>query len=212
MANEARTIRPLPELDETRAPQVLPLFELRAQTADLRDEADRLSANAQALHSEVQGADLEHRAIQMAQSEPSDLLDTVSRRLGISWNVLARLVGVSPTAVRKWRRGQPMLPGNRSRVALVVAFSDALQEVNPRVTDPSLWLETPLHSAATLTGVDLLAAGHADALLDIAAERTSPDVALTAFDPAWREKYPTDQRFRVAVAADGHPSVIPTNP
>lgn len=205
------TIQQLPELDETRAPQVRPWFELRAHTAELRDRADQLSADAQVLHSEVQGADLDRWAMRLAQSDPADLLDVVSGDLGMSWNVLAQVVGVSPTAVRKWRRGQPMTPENRRRLALVVAFCEALREINPRITDASLWLETPLHAATTLTGADLLAAGHAEGLLDVAAERISPATALAEFDQAWRETYPADYRFRVVDASDGLPSIVPAD-
>jgi hypothetical protein len=207
---ETRTIRPLPELDETRGSQVLTHQELRAQTAELRDRVDQLSADAKDLHARVQSEDLDRRAMQRAQTDPADLLTAVAEDLGMSWNLLARLMGVSPTAIRKWRRGQPITPDNRRQLALVIAFSEALHEVNPRITDASLWLETRLNRATTLTGADLFAAGRIDALLDVASERMSATEALEIFDPQWKRHYPADENFSVVVADDGITSIVPT--
>jgi hypothetical protein len=208
---ETRTIRPLPELDQTRGSQVVPFKELRAQTAELRDRVDQLSADAKDLHARVQSDDLDRRAMQRAQADPADLLTAVAEDLGMSWNLLARLMRVSPTAIRKWRRGQPITPDNRRELALVIAFSEALREVNPRITDASLWLETRLHRATTLTGADLFAAGRIDALLDVAAERMSATEALDIFDPQWKHHYPADDHFSVVVADDGIPSIVPAS-
>jgi hypothetical protein len=206
---EPRTIRPLPELDQTRGSQVVPFKELRAQTAELRDRVDQLSADAKDLHARVQSEDLDRRAMQRAQTHPADLLTAAAEDLGMSWNLLARLMRVSPTAIRKWRRGQPITPDNRRQLALVIAFSEALHEVNPRITDASLWLETRLHRATTLTGADLFAAGRIDALLDVAAERMTATEALDMFDPQWKQHYPADENFGVVVADDGIPSIVP---
>jgi hypothetical protein len=189
----------------------LPLVELRAQTAELRDRADRLSADAKNLHSQVQGEELDRRAMHRAQADPGDLLTAAGEDLGMSWNLLARLVGVTPTAIRKWRRGQPITPDNRRSLAHVIAFSEALSEVNPRITDPALWLETRLHAGTTITGADLFAAGRIDALLDVAAERISATDALEIFDPQWRQRYPSDNQFSVVVAEDGLPSIVPAD-
>jgi transcriptional regulator with XRE-family HTH domain len=130
--------------------------------------------------------------------------------MGMSWSLLARLVGVSATAIRKWRHGTTLMtPENRSRLALVLAFCDVLGELDPRIVDPSLWFETPLTASTTLTPADLFVAGHTDVLLDLAAERTSPPSLLDLVHPEWRQDYPADVHFRVVEAPDGLPSIIP---
>ena len=212
MSNEGTTIRSLPELDETRTPQVRRLLDLRAHTAELRDSVTRLSTDADRLHTEVQGADLDERTGWLAQTEPSDLLAAASDELGMSWSLLARLVGVSPTAIRKWRKGSAhMSPENRRHLAHVVAFCEVVRELNPRIIDPTLWLETPLTTTTTLTPADLIAAGYASALLDLASQRISAVDLLNDFHPGWRQTYPSDRGFTVVEAPDGHHSIIPVN-
>lgn len=211
MADETGTIRPLPALEETRAPQVRPFTELRAHTAELRDDVHRFSQRASQLHVTVQAADLEQRAAQLSQGDPSDLLAVASDRLGMSWSLLSRLVGVSPTAIRKWRRGTAaMTPDNRRRLALVIAFAEVLGELNPRIVDPALWFETPILAATTLTPADLFAAGAVTPLLDFAAERIGGSTLLNEWHPGWREAYPADTRFDVVQAPDGLTSIVPT--
>jgi DNA-binding XRE family transcriptional regulator len=202
------TIRPLPELDETRTPQLLPM-ELRARTAELRDQAIRISDQAQELHTQVQLADLERRATILAQQDLSDLLSAACDEYGMSWNTLAQLVGVTPTAVRKWRKGQAITPEKRRRLALAIAFCRALSDVNPRITDPALWLEMPLHQATTLTGAVLFADGYADLLLDVAAERLEAASALDIYDADWRVRYAADDSHVVVTADDGLPAIVP---
>jgi hypothetical protein len=209
MTDHATTIRRLPAPDETRAPQILDFFELRATTADMRDEATRLSQRAGDLHSQVLRADLDRRAAQLAQGDPADLLATVADDLGMSWTLVADLVGVTPTAVRKWRRGGTVTPENRLRLGHLVAFCEALRELNPRIVDPGLWLETPLAATVTLTPAHLFRAGLAQQLLDFATERLDAQTALSTFDPEWQSKYRVDERFEVVAAPDGVPSIVP---
>lgn len=201
------TIRSLPDLEETHTPQLLPL-ELRARTAELRDEASQVSERAHELHAQVQLADLERRATIIAQQDLNDLLSAACDDYGMSWNILAQLVGVTPTAVRKWRKGQAITPDKRRRLALAIAFCSALGEVNPRITDPALWLEMPLHQATTLTGATLSAEGYTDLLLDLAAERIDATTALDAYDRDWRVRHPADDRHEVVTAEDGLPAIV----
>jgi hypothetical protein len=209
MRDGAKTIRPLPALDETRAPQILDLFQLRATTAEMRDEATRLSEHAGDLHARVQRADLDRRAAQLAQGDPVDLFATIADDLGMSWALVAELISVTPTAVRKWRRGGTMTPENRLRLGHLVAFCEAIPELNPRITDPALWLETPLAATTTLTPAHLYRAALAQQLLDVASERLDAQTALSSFDPHWQTNYGVDGRFEVVAAPDGLPSIVP---
>src|SRR3954462_15771801 len=127
------TIRPLPAPDQTRTPQIreLDLFELRAASAEIRDQAAQLSNRADALHNDVQRADLDRRALALQQSDPADLLMALGADLGMPWSLVAELVGVSPTAVRKWRRGGTLTPESRFRLARIVAFCQMIGELDP---------------------------------------------------------------------------------
>lgn len=204
------TIRPLPPPDQTRTQQIVDrdLFELRAKTAELRDEAARLSSDADALHTSVQTIDLNQRAVALAQSDPSDLLEAVGRHLGMPWSLVADLIGVSPTAIRKWRKGGSMTPENRISLGRLVAFCQLIPELDPRILDPALWLQTPLDPATTLTAGDLYVAGYADQLLGLAAGRASATEVLDQFSADWRSTHPADRHHRVVIAPDGIPSIV----
>ncbi len=58
---------------------------------------------------------------------------------------------------------------------------------------------------APTTPVDLYAAGHLDVLFDLAAGQRSPEAAMDAADPRWRDKYRSD--WEVGTAEDGQPYI-----
>jgi len=174
----------------------------------MRDRASEVAGQANDLHGRVQRADLDLRATSLQQTEPQDLLDTLAIELGMPWSLVAGLAGVSAAAVRKWRRGGTLTPESRYRLARIVAFCQVTRELNPRIADPVLWLQTPLSIHTTVTAADLYAAGAADGLLDVVAERVEPAQLLDAVLPGWREAHPPDHRHRVVLAPDGVPSIV----
>jgi hypothetical protein len=213
MSNGTATssIRPLAPGDQTTTPQIREdIFELRAQTAQVRDEVANLANRADDLHDQVQGFDLDDRAAALAQNDPPILLSLLGDELGMPWSMVADLVGVSPTAVRKWRRGGAMTPETRARLARLVAFCQVLPEVEPRIADVVLWLQSPIIAGSTtLTPTDLFARGSAIALLNRAAKRLSAEQLLDAEIPTWRETTRPDSRHRVVEAPDGVLAIVP---
>ena len=203
-------IQSLPAGDQTQTPQIreLDLLELRATTAEIRDRASEVAGRADALHGRVQRADLDQRAASLQQTDPQDLLETLAVDLGMPWSLVAELANVSATAVRKWRRGGTLTPDSRYRLARIVAFCQVIRELNPRITDPVLWLQTPLSVHTTLTAKDLYAAGAADGLLDVVAARAEAVQLLDRVAPSWRETHRPDTRHRVVMAPDGVPSIV----
>src|ERR1700678_3067776 len=116
------TIKPLPHQRATYASQVNEPS-LLVRTAELRDDVTQLADRATSLHVDQQQSQLIYRTTQLAQSDPRDLLRELSER-GFSWPTLAKLVGVTTAAIRKWRRDSPVTPENRRRLAGVVAFCE----------------------------------------------------------------------------------------
>src|SRR5262245_59725114 len=102
--------RPEPTLPPTFAPLV-------KRTALLRDRVQLTQSDVLELQRSVQITDLDERASRVAVQEPGDLLDALATEFGLSWTTIARMVGVTDAAVRKWRRGEPIAPENRRRLA-----------------------------------------------------------------------------------------------
>ena len=173
----------------------------------LRDRTSDLHAEVADGHQAARQQELNQRILAVALRDPHDLVSELGDR-GLSWATIARLVGVSSTAVRKWRRGDTITGENRRRLAGVVAFLDLIKAALSPLEDPCSWLEVPLADGTTLTAADIYAAGGADILLDWAGGRLTAEEMLDAFDCDWRSRYATDDRFELAIADDGQPMIV----
>ena len=207
------SIQPLAPGDQTTTPQIREdVLDLRARTAEVRTQAAHVASQADDLHDRVQEFDLDDRTAALVQNEPSGLLALLGDDLGMPWSLVADLVGVSPTAVRKWRRGGALTPETRSRLARLVAFCQVLPEVEPRITDVALWFQTPIISGSTtITPADLFARGSDVAVLNRAASRVTAEQLLDAEVPDWRTTTRPDRRHRVIEAPDRVLAIVPVD-
>jgi hypothetical protein len=142
-----------------------------------------------------------------ARLSPQDVVQYLADELGVGQLPIARAVGVTPTAVRKWRRGDPARIEHRTGLARFAALNDVLGEVGAH--DPASWLEIPLSSKSTLTPMDLYLAGRADLVLLQASRLDTPHETLDQFDIDWRVKYPIDADYEIVTLSDGSRSAVP---
>jgi transcriptional regulator with XRE-family HTH domain len=133
------------------------------KAANLRDVVELTGQDVKGLHHDTVLAALDERAAVFGVQDPSLLLDVLGTEYGLSWSTVAKMIGVTPTAIRKWRRGEQLTPQNRQRLALLLAFLELLRSPFP-VADPASWLEMPISAEATLTPADLYAANRRDLL------------------------------------------------
>lgn len=177
---------------------------------ELLNRASRLRDDAHALHDDATGtwldlrlADLDQRATVAQMRAPHDLLRELARERGLAWALIARLAGVSATAVRKWRRGEAVAPENRRSLARIVALMNTVAELRSPLEEPATWLETPISDHAVITPADLFVARRLDLLLQLATGRVGAHAVLDAFDSEWRSRHARDHAFTVVRAADG---------
>lgn len=141
--------------------------------------------------------------------EPLERLLEQLSGVGFSWRDIARVVGVSVPALRKWRLGGRATGENRRRLATLVSFC-GIARTRCHVSDVVGWLETPLHSEAPVTGIDLLAEGRFDLALRLARDQGSdPEAVLDAFEPGWRQRYVST--VEVFAGPDGMPGLRMSN-
>jgi transcriptional regulator with XRE-family HTH domain len=193
------TITPVRETGDTR---------LVNEVGALRDDATFLKYTVERLHDDVRARALDDRTSAAALRDPRDLLRELSREHGLSWATIARLANVTPTAVRKWRRGETIGSSSRRSLARATTFLRMLDEHSSPIIEVGTWLEMPLSDQSTLTAIDLYVGGRVELLLDYVARSLSAQTVLNAFDPDWRERYPADGRFAVEVAKDGNLSIV----
>lgn len=174
-------------------------------TGQLRDRAQLTQADIVELHQTSQLGLLDERAAIVALQDTSDLLEALASE-GLSWTTIARLVGVSDTAVRKWRRGEAVAAESRRKLARVVAFLEILSQY--AVAEVGSWLEMRISEDAVTTPIDLYGAGRADLLFELAGRRWTPYRVLDAFDPDWRSRQAADTQFTVTDGPDGERVIV----
>lgn len=161
---------------------------LRNRTRILAADTTHLQRIADDLHTDTLDAELRTMAQARSKEALEDLLDRLSD-LGFSWRDIARVVGVSVPALRKWRLGGTATGENRRRVATLVAFCD-IAGSRFCISDVASWLEAPLDPQTPLTGLDLMAGGRFDLVLQLVRDRDpDPQAVLDEFEPDWRDRY-----------------------
>lgn len=169
----------------------------------LRDETSVLDHDVGDGHRAAQLQTLELVARDKARENVTTLLDELSTGRGMGWSDIARLVGVSVQALRKWRQKEPATGENRHGVARLAALLDLLENVPIR--DPASWLEIPVVQRYGLRNLDLYRLGRPELLFDLAHLRISPEQAMDELDPEWRVHHRLDNE--VFEADDGQLSI-----
>ena len=183
--------------DSTRA------LSLRADW--LRTEVDMLGSEVQELHGEARERDLIDRTFEKTKKSVSGLLEELAGGRGMGWSDMAEVVGVSISAIRKWRKGGDASPESRSKLARVAALLDVLEEKG-LVQDPAAWMEMdlPLDSGYFIRPLDLYLEGHVLALIDLAEQRQTVTQVLDQVKPNWRANR---SDFEVFIDTDGQRSI-----
>lgn len=181
--------------------------ELLNQVSAVYDRARDNVRDARELHRRVHRLQFDELMWTYARREPSETLRELSRRYGLSWSLIARLVGVSATAVRKWRAGEAVSPASRQALSRLAALLALMTKLLSPIAEPASWLEMPISDRTMVTPADLFAAGGVQSVIELAAGQIPSDAVLDEFDPEWRARTAPDRRFEVVVADDGLPAI-----
>lgn len=184
-------------------PEVLDRTSLLNEVSYVRDGASVLQEDASGLHHRVRNDELDELTATIARREPADVLEELATVWGVSWSTIARMTGVTATAVRKWRRGESISPTNRRSLARVLGVLEMLRRFGSPIGDPASWLEMPVSELATLTPIDLYLADRLDLLFDLGCENRAAHAVLDDLDSNWRETFSRDGNFMVVRGDDG---------
>ena len=168
----------------------------------LRHGVGILSEDVAQVHGDSIRIQLESRTQEAAKRASADLLSELAG-FGFSWTSIARIVGVSIPSIRKWRQGETASGENRRRLAELVALVGVLER-DHLISDVASWLDVPL-AESSLTGVDVLAAGHVHDLMELAADHIGSAELLDRAIPDWRDTL--DDRFEAYQAEDGERAI-----
>lgn len=153
----------------------------------LRIQADALGQDVASVHEEARSVDLDQRAAAKGRRGVSFLLAELAVERGMAWADIARLAGVSVSALRKWRASGSASAEHRLALARLAAFLDLLSEY--AIDDPAQWMEMrlPLPGGYVITPMDLYLRGALSALLEYASARLTAEQALDKIDNTWRD-------------------------
>lgn len=171
-----------PAPSQTRAPSV------RADYDRLRTAVDALAGEVHEAHGEVLKDDLTDRTVEKSKKSVPQLLDELTAERGMGWSDIAEVVGVSVSAVRKWRKGGSASPQSRWKLARIATFLDVLEE-KLLVEDPAAWMEMEfsLEPGYCIRPIDLYLEGHVTGLIELADQRLTTAEILDRVRPNWRQ-------------------------
>jgi len=118
----------------------------------------------------------------------------------MAWTGIARLAGVSVSALRKWRTSGSASAEHRLALARLAAFLDLLSEY--AIEDPAQWMEMrlPLPTGYLIRPIDLYRRGAVSGLLEYASARCTAEQILDQIDADWRD---ARSEFETYDAPDG---------
>jgi hypothetical protein len=173
--------------------------------ADLTDRVNSLGEELAEGHRRALQLEWYDRTSRNAQKPASSLLEVLSVDHGLSWTAIARMLGISVQALRKWRLGESPSGENHSRIAALVAFLEVLRSFG-ELDDPASWMEIPILPDVPLTPIDAYVNGAFPQILELSRQKIPPELALDYIDPDWRQKY-RESGWEVFDAGDGNFSV-----
>ena len=171
----------------------------------LRTRVDMLGDEVQELHGEVRERDLTDRTLEKTKKSVAGLLDELKSDRGMGWSDIAEVLGVSISAIRKWRQGGDANPERRSKLARMATLLDVLEEKG-LIQDPAAWMEMdlPLDAGYFIRPLDLYLEGHVPALIELAEQRQTVTQMLDQVRPNWRA---SRSDFEVFLDRDGERSI-----
>ncbi len=171
----------------------------------VRNQTNLVGDDAAEIQRDAFGAELDARTYDLARQNPPTVLLELLSELGFAWRDIARMVGVSVPALRRWRNGERPTGDNQRAIAQVLAFARIIQEEHLPLHEIASWMEVPITREAPVTPIDLYASGHLSVVHDLAAGHRTSDAALDEVAPGWRERYRT--AWEVSTADDGQPYI-----
>lgn len=131
--------------------------------------------------------DVDVLADRLAGTAPIDLLGRLSDDFDLPWISIAKYLGVSVTAVNKWRAGGPVSESRNYALRALVAFLEVVEQYRQ---DPAGWLSSEPLPGIPFTRGDLYLAGGRDVLArDLVRQIDSPRHLLDQIVPGWDEVY-----------------------
>jgi transcriptional regulator with XRE-family HTH domain len=177
------------------------------QSQLLTNDAADLTKRWAEIYGHSSSLQLNQKARELAKKPAAELLNFLAET-GFAWRDIARMVGVSVPAVRKWRQGESPTPQNLFTIATIAALVQILQH-ELIVTDIASWMEIPLVPGAPTNAIDLVANSLFTEVVGLALEHLKPDVFMDSYIPDWRNRFQSD--FEVFIAPDGLPGIRPTS-
>lgn len=178
---------------------------LAEEVGFLRNRVRMVDGDVAAIHTSVLARQLGARTNELRKHDTVELLNSLADQ-GFAWRDIARIAGVSVPALRKWREGGGVSGEHSLEIARLCAFCTIAQNDHLLTQEVAAWLEQPILSGWSITGLDLVAEHRFEDLLELAAGQIGPEELLDRCVPGWRDiERDTSEVF---IAPDGAPGIL----
>ncbi len=194
--------------------QETPVVELLREQSFNRAGAYLAHRDAVANHHNVRAEYVDELVGKLTEVSAADLLAELRRR-GLLWSKVAEIVGVTETAVRKWRKGAAIDSTHRHRLSRIAALGQIYDDyaIPGSPTAFGEWLDSNIVSRFSATPMQLLALNRESdvavlqPLLDWMLEEPDATHAERLLDQylgtQWREDAQEEQHFRIVTNGAG---------
>jgi hypothetical protein len=194
--------------------QETPVVERLREHSFNRADAYLAHQDAVANHHNVRAEYVDELVDRLAGMSAAEILSELRQR-GLLWSKVAEIVGVTETAVRKWRKGTAIDPTHRHRLSRLAALGQIYDQyaVPGSSTAFGEWLDSNIVSRFSATPMQLLALNRES---DVAVLQPLLDWMLGEPDAThaerlldqylgtqWREDAQEEQRFRIVTNGAG---------
>jgi hypothetical protein len=202
------TSPPVKQLQET--PVVMRLREYSFN----RSDAHLVHQDAVADHHSVRAEYIDDLVDQLTATPVAEILAELRQR-GLLWSKAAEIVGVTETAVRKWRRGAPIDSKHRRSLSRLAALGQIYDQYNMLAGPTAFgeWLDSNIVPRFSATPTQLLALNRErevavlqpllDWMLNLSDAAHAEHLLDQYLGEQWRNDAKEEQRFRIVTNAAG---------
>lgn len=212
------SLAPPDPMNATSAPakqlQETPVVERLRETSFNREGAYLAHQDAIADHHSVRAEYIDELVDRLAETPAPELLADLRQR-GVLWSKVAEVVGVTETAVRKWRKGAAIDSAHRYSLSRLAALGQIHHEYAMPGGNTAFgeWLESGISQHFSATPMQLLTLNREcdvtvlQPLLDWMLEQSDAAPADQLLDhylgAHWRDDAREEQRFRIVTNGAG---------
>jgi hypothetical protein len=198
----------------TRQLQETPVVTRLHEHSFNRSDAYLVHQDAVADHHSIRAEYIDELVAGLTETPAAEILAEL-RQHGLLWSMVAEIVGVSETAVRKWRKGTPIDSAHHRTLSRLAALGQSYDQYAMPGSSTAFgeWLNSSIVTRFSATPMQLLVLNRdsdvavlqplLDWMLDLSDASNAEHLLDHYLSERWRDDAQDEQRFRIVTNAAG---------